>query len=94
MAKLTTKRRKALPTKKFALPGERKYPVDTRNRAVTAKAYAQKEYDKGNLSEADLNQIRRKANQKLYDKSVSTGDMSEKGDKNAEKTKRKRSKRD
>ena len=32
MAKLTSSRRRALPTKEFALPG-RKYPIDTENRA-------------------------------------------------------------
>lgn len=35
MATLTTKRRNALPSKDFAVPG-RKYPVDTANRARNA----------------------------------------------------------
>ena len=38
MAKLTTKRRKALPTKSFAVPGRRAYPIDTANRARNALA--------------------------------------------------------
>lgn len=62
MTKLTTKRRKALPTTKFALPRERKYPVDTKNRAENAKARAQQQYEKGNLSRAQLLQIERAAN--------------------------------
>jgi len=41
MAKLTTKARKALPKSEFALPSERKYPVDTKARAANAKARAQ-----------------------------------------------------
>lgn len=43
MAKISTKRRKALPEKDFALPGKRSasggeggYPVDTKNRARNA----------------------------------------------------------
>lgn len=36
MAKLTTARRKKLPKSKFALPEKRAYPIDTRNRAVSA----------------------------------------------------------
>jgi len=35
MARLTAARRRALPLRKFALPG-RRYPIDTRNRAANA----------------------------------------------------------
>ncbi|MGW7617416.1 hypothetical protein ACWGLG_16420 [Streptomyces antimycoticus] len=38
MAKLSSKRRKQLPKTSFALPGKRKYPVDTKNRARNALA--------------------------------------------------------
>lgn len=40
MAKLPAKRRKALPKSAFALPGQRKYPIDTKARARAALAYA------------------------------------------------------
>lgn len=36
MAKLTSALRNALATKEFSLPGERKYPIDTKNRARNA----------------------------------------------------------
>lgn len=38
MAKLTSKQRKKLPKSKFALPGKRAYPVDTKARARNALA--------------------------------------------------------
>ena len=38
MAKLTAKKRKTLPKTSFALPGKRKYPVDTKARARNALA--------------------------------------------------------
>ena len=36
MSELTAKERKALKTKEFALPKERKYPTDTKARGVSA----------------------------------------------------------
>lgn len=39
MAKLTTKARNSLPNKDFSGP-DRSYPIDTRNRAINAKARA------------------------------------------------------
>ncbi len=65
MAKITTKARKALPTSKFALPEERKYPVDTRARAANAKARATQMVDKGKLSETQKKTIDAKANKVL-----------------------------
>lgn len=38
MAKLTARARKAIPTKDFALPQERKYPIEDRTHAANAKA--------------------------------------------------------
>lgn len=38
MAKLSSKRRKGLPKPAFALPGKKKYPVDTKARARNALA--------------------------------------------------------
>ena len=69
MAKLTTKQRKNLPDSKFALPKERKYPVDTKNRAINAKARATQMEEKGKLSKAKEKKIDRKAN-KVLDKAT------------------------
>jgi predicted DNA-binding helix-hairpin-helix protein len=38
VAKLSAKKRKSLPKTSFALPGKRKYPVDTKARARNALA--------------------------------------------------------
>lgn len=65
MAKITAKQRKALPKSDFALPESRKYPVDTRGRAANAKARAQQQYDKGNISKSTLSKIDAKANKIL-----------------------------
>jgi hypothetical protein len=40
MAKLTAKQRRKLPKSKFALPGARRYPIDTKARARNALARA------------------------------------------------------
>ncbi len=52
MAILTTKKRKSLE----------------KSHAANAKARAQQQYNKGNLSKEELNMIDRKANTKLYGK--------------------------
>lgn len=65
MAKITAKQRKALPKSDFALPESRKYPVDTRGRAANAKARAQQQFDKGNISKSTLSKIDAKANKVL-----------------------------
>jgi len=38
MAKLTSKQRKKLPKSKFAMPGKKAYPIDTKARARNALA--------------------------------------------------------
>lgn len=65
MAKLTTKQRKKIPTKKFALPKERKYPVNDKSHAANAKARAQQQFDKGNISKGTLSKIDKAANKVL-----------------------------
>lgn len=65
MAKITYKKRKSLPKSEFALEESRKYPIDTKNRAANAKARAQQQYDKGNISKSTLEKIDAKANKKL-----------------------------
>lgn len=65
MAKLTTKQRKKLPKSEFALPEDRKYPVDTKNRARNAKARASEMENKGKLSPAEKAKIDAKADKVL-----------------------------
>lgn len=64
MAKLTAKKRAALPKSEFALPGGR-YPVNDRAHAGNAKARATQQYEKGNLSAGERSRIDSKANQVL-----------------------------
>lgn len=49
MSKLTAKDRNALPAKDFAGPN-RSYPVNDRAHAANAKARAQQQFERGNLS--------------------------------------------
>ena len=65
MAKLTTKARKKIPTDKFALERERKYPIEDRAHAANAKARAQQQFDKGNMSKGTLSKIDAAANKVL-----------------------------
>jgi hypothetical protein len=68
MAELTTKQRKKLPKKDFGLPSEKKYPMPDKSHAANAKARAQQQYDKGNISKGTLGKIDAKANKVLKDK--------------------------
>lgn len=68
MAKLNAKKRNALPKSEFALPDERKYPIDTKARAANAKARATQMVDKGKLSEGAKKKIDAKANKVLKKK--------------------------
>ncbi len=65
MAKLTAKTRNALSKSDFALPGERKYPVNNRAHAANAKARATQMFAKGKLSESSKKKIDAKANKVL-----------------------------
>ena len=65
MAKLTSEKRNALPKSAFALPNERKYPVEDHAHAANAKARAQQQYNKGLISLEVLHKIDRKADKKL-----------------------------
>lgn len=65
MAKLRAERRKSLPKSKFALPGSRKYPVDTKARAANAKARATQQYRKGRISKPTRDRVHAKANRVL-----------------------------
>lgn len=63
MAKLSTKRRKSLPSGEFGLPEKRKYPMPDESHARNAKARAAQQEEKGHLSESDKEKIDRKADQ-------------------------------
>ena len=64
MAKLSTARRKALPTKDFAGPG-RSYPVEDKAHARNAKARASEMERKGKISRSTKGKIDAKANRIL-----------------------------
>lgn len=65
MAKLTTNQRNSLPSKAFAEPKQRKYPIQDASHAANAKARAQQQFDKGNMSKSELSRIDAKANNVL-----------------------------
>ena len=65
MAKITAKKRNKLPKSDFGLPGEKKYPVDTKGRAANAKARATQMVNKGKLSSSSKAKIDSKANRVL-----------------------------
>jgi hypothetical protein len=59
--KMTAGKRHRLPDVAFGLPDERKYPMPDPAHAKNAKARAQAQYDKGNLTKTELKKIDRKA---------------------------------
>lgn len=65
MGLITAAKRRALPKNEFGLPGERKYPMPDRAHAANAKARATQQEKKGNLSPAEAQKIRAKADRKL-----------------------------
>lgn len=68
MAKLSTRSRGKLPKSDFALPGSRKYPVNDRAHAGNAKARAEQQFKKGNISASTKAKINAKANRVLKGK--------------------------
>jgi len=65
MAKLRAAARKKIPSSKFGLPGQRKYPMPDRAHAANAKARATQMVNRGKLSGAQAAEIRAKANRVL-----------------------------
>ena len=65
MAKLTTKKRDALPASEFGIPGERKYPMPDKAHARDAKARASAQEHAGKLSTTKKATIDRKADRVL-----------------------------
>jgi hypothetical protein len=66
MAKLTAKKRNAIPKSEFGLPGERKYPMNDKNHARAAKSRASEMEHKGKLSESAKSKIDAKADKILH----------------------------
>lgn len=65
MNALNAAARKRIPTSKFGLPAQRKYPMPDKQHAANAKARATQMVKKGKLSSAQAAQIRAKANRVL-----------------------------
>lgn len=65
MSKLSTKARKSLPKKDFALPGRKAYPMPDKAHAANAKARATQMEKKGKLSPSAKAKIDAKANKIL-----------------------------
>ena len=75
MADLTAKQREKLPAKDFGLPEKARtkdakkesgnYPMPDKAHARNAKARAEQQYEKGNLTKDELERIDRKADKKL-----------------------------
>lgn len=73
MAKLTAATRKKLKTSEFALPDERKYPIQDKKHAVNAKGRVVQQFNKGNISATKKATVVRKANAKLRSLGVKPG---------------------
>lgn len=61
MSKLSTEARKDLPKGKFALPNEKRFPVEDKAHARNAKARASQAEKAGHLSKADKAKVDKKA---------------------------------
>jgi len=77
MAKLTPKKRAALPSKDFGLPERARtrdakketgnYPMPDRGHAISAKRLSRKNRQDGNLTKDEFDRINRKADKILKD---------------------------
>ena len=67
MGQLPTNERNALLDTAFGLPQKRAYPIPDASHARNAKARATEEFNLGNLTSAEKDQIDRKANEFLGD---------------------------
>ena len=65
MAKLKAGSRNALADSKFGLPSDRKYPMPDKAHAANAKARAEQQEKKGNITKAEQEKIDRKADKIL-----------------------------
>lgn len=64
MARLSAAQRRKLKPSQFAGPG-RSYPVNDRNHAIQAKAFAKRALEAGRMSKAEYDAIVAKANKVL-----------------------------
>jgi hypothetical protein len=79
MAKLTAKKRAALPAKDFGLPEKARsaeakkesgnYPMPDEGHAISAKRLSRMQRDEGNLTKDEFDRINRKADRVLKNKS-------------------------
>jgi hypothetical protein len=65
MAKLTTSKKNAEPSKEFGLPEQRKFPMPDKSHARNAKARAVQMEHQGKLSAGDKKKIDAKADKVL-----------------------------
>jgi len=65
MARMSEKKRDALPDSKFGLPEEHKYPMPDKAHARNAKARASQQENKGRITAAEEAKIDRKADKIL-----------------------------
>lgn len=65
MAKLTSKKRNALPASEFGEPGSRKYPMPDKSHAANAKARASQAVNAGRMSKGEEEKIDAKADRVL-----------------------------
>ena len=65
MAKLTSKERDALPDSAFAIPSERKYPINDASHKRNAKARASEMENKGVISSKIKSMIDKKADSRM-----------------------------
>jgi hypothetical protein len=65
MTELKSKARNSLPAGKFALPAQRKYPIPDKPHAANAKARAEQQAAKGDISNATRDRIDAAANRVL-----------------------------
>ena len=63
--KMNARRRKSLKSSQFGLPGQKKYPLDSRRRAANAKGRAKQQLNKGKLSQSSYSQVVSRANKVL-----------------------------
>jgi hypothetical protein len=66
--KLTAQRKNSLPSTAFALPAERKFPIQDAQHAANAKARATQGVESGTLSKSDAAKVRAKAKKVLNEK--------------------------
>lgn len=65
MAKLTAKQRRAIPASKFALPSERRFPIQDESHARAALSGASRSAHVGNITPSQKATIFSKANKVL-----------------------------